>query len=172
MNHLLTYLIPFLLVAYVVYRRVQRTIGFQPLRPRLLIVRICILSVVGLVALGFGALHPIAYIGDGAGIVAGCLLGYAAVRFLSFERREGAWYYRTHIWVEAAVLVLFLGRLVFDIVVGIHQGRSRNSAAQFEDPLTAGVLLMFVCYYALFGAVLLHRERELRNAGGGPAAAG
>lgn len=161
MNHLITIALPIVLLAWVVYRRIRRTIGFQKLVRRRLLVRVWIMAIIAALIIGIGALHPVVYLGDAAGLLAGALLAYAAARYLSFDERDGDWYYRTHVWVESTVLVLFLGRLAFRLVQSIQEGQHRQGVAQMEDPLTAGALAMFVCYYIVFAVVLLRREKKL-----------
>lgn len=166
MDHLISLGLLILLPAWLVYRRIHRTIGFQKLLRRRLVVRIWIMAIIGALVVGAGVVHPLAYLGDAAGLVAGGLLAYAAVRYLTFEQRDGDWYYRTHVWVESVVLVLFLGRLVYRIVQSIQEGRHQQGAAQMADPLTSGALVMFVCYYIVFAVVLLRREWKLVHGAG------
>lgn len=164
MDHLAALVVPIALVAWLVYRRIRRTIGFQHYSKRRLLVRTIILAVIGALVLALGVFHPIAFAGDAGGIAAGALLAYAAARYLAFENRDGEWYYRTHVWVETIVLVLFLGRFAYRIINSVATGGQAaggNSLARMEDPITSGALLMFVCYYVLFAAVLIRKEKEL-----------
>lgn len=166
MNHPATLVVPIAIVVWIVYRRIKRTIGFQHYSKRRLLVRTIILSVIGALVIALGIFHPIAFAGDAAGMAAGALLAYAAIRYLTFENREGEWYYRTHVWVETVVLVLFLGRMAYRIIESVatsgHSGRN-NSLAHIEDPITAGALLMFVCYYILVATVLIQKEKKLTS---------
>lgn len=167
MNHQITIVVPILLLAWVVYRRIRRTIGFQRFVRKRLLVRIWIMGIIAALVVGLGVLHPAVYLGDAAGALAGGLLAYAAARYLSFERRDGEWYYRTHAWVETVVLVLFIGRIAYRLVQSIQAGQHHQGVTRMEDPLTAGALMMFVCYYIIFAVVLLRREKKLVPDAGG-----
>lgn len=124
--------------------------------------RTSILAVIGVLVIGIGVLHPIAYAGDAAGIVAGGLLAYAALRYLNFENRDGVVYYRTHVWVESVVLVLFLGRLAYRFIEAATAGKgSTNGLSQLENPVNAGALLLFACYYIAFSMVLIRRVGQI-----------
>ena len=166
MNHLISIALPLVLLAWVVYRRVQRTVGFQKLAPRRLRVRIGITSGIALLVLGVGYLHPIAYVGDAVGMLAGAGLALLAIQFLVFEQRDGTWYYRTHVWVESIVIVLFLARLGFRAWEMTRSGGGHQSVARLEDPFTSGAVLMFICYYLLFAIALLFKGRNLENTSG------
>ncbi|HUX19792.1 MAG TPA: hypothetical protein VMW69_01045 [Spirochaetia bacterium] len=164
MSHLAAYVVPIVLVAWVVYRRIRRTVGFQRFVKSRLLARSIVLGIIGALVVGAGYLRPIAFAGDAVGILAGALLAFAAIRNITFERREGDWYYRTHVWVESVVLVLFVGRLAYRIIESVAAGRhasGTNNLSQLEDPLTAGALLMFVCYYVAFAIALIQREKKL-----------
>lgn len=167
MNHLTTLVLPVLALAWVVYIRIRRTIGYQPLAVRRLRTRIVIMAVVGVLVIAAGLVHPISFAGDAGGLLAGSALALLAVRYLTFERREERWYYRTHVWIETLVLVLFLGRLLYRLFQTLHTGNaSEGGAAEMEDPVTAGALFLFVCYYLLLSVALLRKHKSLETAGG------
>lgn len=159
-QHIVSLAVMAALLVWVIYRRIQRTIGFQRFVRRRIYTRIVIIGIIGALVLASGIAHPIVYAGDAAGAAAGAALALVALRFLVFERRENEWYYRTHVWIESVVLVLFLARLVLRVWEVIQHG-GRQSAAQAEDPLTAGAIFMFVSYYVTFSIGLLRRERTL-----------
>jgi len=166
------YAIPFLLIIWMIYRRTKRTIGFQRLVTRRLKLRIGVFSLIGLIILGFGFVHPIHFIAYAIGLAAGIALGLTAIRHTRFEQRPDGWYYRTHLWVEIAVLVLFLGRVAYRVVfIALTASSASNPAAmnpadpsQFtKDPLTAGVFFVIVSYYVLFFGYLLREEAKLEK---------
>jgi len=159
-NHIITLAVMAVVIVWVVYRRVQRSIGFQRFVKRRIYARIAIIAVIGALMLASGVVHPIAYVGDAAGLLVGTALALVAVRYLVFEKRESDWYYRTHVWIESVVLVLFLARLVLR-VWEVMQNGGRQNAAQAEDPVTAGAIFMFVGYYIAFAIGLLRKERAL-----------
>jgi hypothetical protein len=155
-----------LLIGFIVYRRTKRTIGFQRLSRKRLMFRIIIFGILGLLILGFGFIHPISFVYDAIGLAGGIVLGIIAIRHTRFEKREEAWFYRTHLWVEITVLVLFLSRIAYRMLVIFTAAGSNNvntaDPSQFtKDPLTAGIFFVIVSYYVLFFGYLLREEGKL-----------
>lgn len=159
-QHIVSFALMAVIFVSIIYRRIRRTIGFQHFARRGVRTRIAVIGVLGALLLAAGIVHPIAYTGDAAGIVAGAVLAVVAIRFLVFERREGELYYRTNVWIESLVLVLFLARLILRFWE-VAQTGGRQNPAQTEDPLTAGAIFTFVSYYIVFAIGLLRRERKL-----------
>lgn len=159
-QHIISLAVLAVVFVWVIYLRVKRTIGFQRFERRRIYTRTGIFGTIGALVLASGFLHPILYAGDAAGLVAGAALALLAIRFLVFERRDEAWYYRTHVWIESVVLVLFLARLVLR-VWEVMQNGGRQNAVQAEDPFTAGAISLFVGYYIAFHIGLLRKERAL-----------
>ncbi|MBP1990887.1 DUF1453 family protein [Paenibacillus eucommiae] len=161
------YLFTALLIGFIVYRRTKRSIGFQKLSRRRLLFRTLFFGILGLLILALGILHPIYFVADGIGLAAGAALGFVAIRHTRFEKREQGWYYRTHLWIEVTVLVLFLGRIAYRLIflLGSTEPGSINMAdpSQFtKDPLTAGVFFVIVSYYVLYFCYLLREEVKLK----------
>jgi hypothetical protein len=164
------YLFTALIIGFIVYRRTKRSIGFQQFSRGRLMFRMILFGIFGLVILGFGFLHPIHFVADAIGLIGGGILGLIAIRHTRFEKRETGWYYRTHLWVEVAVLILFLGRIAYRMLflfsVGKADAASMNTAdpSQFtKDPLTAGVFFVIVTYYVLYFGYLLKEEDKLED---------
>ncbi|MGG1553846.1 hypothetical protein [Paenibacillus ferrarius] len=160
------YILPLLFIAFFIYRRIKRTVGFQPLRRRRLIVRTSLFSVFGVVILALGFVHPIHFIGYGLGLAGGTLLGLTAIRHTRFEHRADGWYYRTHLWIDITVLVLFLGRLAYRYAaIAVSSTPSNMNPADFsqfsKDPVTAGAFFIIVSYYVIFFGYLLREEKKL-----------
>lgn len=171
MQNWLHYLIPVLIICFIVYRRAKRTIGFQKLATRRLTVRLALFSLLGGIIFLLGFIHPIHYIGYGLGLAGGTYLGLTANRYTRFEHRNYGWYYRTHLWVEVAVLVLFLGRIAYRYAVIAVTTTSTTTQfnpaelAQFtKDPVTAGVFFIIVSYYVLYFSYLLRESSKLTQA--------
>ncbi|MDR6884558.1 hypothetical protein [Bacillus sp. 3255] len=157
---------PFLIIGFIIYRRTKRTIGFQRLAKRRLKFRLTLFSLLGIVIFLLGFVHPSHFIGYVIGLAAGAGLGMTAIRHTRFEYRTDGWYYRTHLWIEIAVLVLFLSRIVYRLAfIALSPDPARMNPAdpmQFtEDPLTAGVFFVLVSYYVLYFTYLLREEIKL-----------
>ncbi|MEW9701177.1 hypothetical protein [Paenibacillus sp. SI8] len=162
------YAIPFLIVVLIIYRRTRRAIGFQRLSTRRLKFRLTLFSILGIIIFLFGFVHPIHFIGYAVGLAAGVGLGLLAIRHTRFEHRSDGWYFRTHLWIEIAVLVLFLGRIAYRIVFiaaapnSSYTSMNPADPSQFmRDPVTAGVFFIIVSYYVLYFSYLLREESKL-----------
>ncbi|SDO90406.1 hypothetical protein SAMN04487897_12658 [Paenibacillus sp. yr247] len=165
----LHYAIPFLFIGFFIYRRTKRTIGFQKLSRGRLKFRLTLFSILGLIIFLLGFVHPIHFIGYIIGLAAGIGLGLTAIRHTRFEHRADGWYYRTHLWIEIAVLVLFLSRIVYRLAFITLSADPANmnpaDPTQFtKDPVTAGVFFIIVSYYILFFGYLLREEAKLDTA--------
>jgi TRAP-type mannitol/chloroaromatic compound transport system permease large subunit len=164
------YLFAALFIGFIVYRRTKRSIGFQKFSRKNLLFRTILFGVLGIVILGFGFLHPIHFAADAIGLAGGIILGLIAIRHTRFEKRETGWYYRTHLWVEVAVLVLFLGRIAYRMLFIFSEGQATAAnmsvadPSQFaKDPITSGVFFIIVTYYVLYFSYLLKEEDKLDN---------
>ncbi|CAH1210541.1 Protein csk22 [Paenibacillus allorhizoplanae] len=171
MQDALHYVIPILIFGFFIYRRVKRTIGFQKLTRGRLIFRLSLFSLFGVVIFLLGFVHPIHFIGYLIGLAGGALLGRTAIRHTRFEHRSDGWYYRTHLWIEITVLVLFLGRIAYryaSVAISTEPTTTFSPAelSQFtKDPVTAGVFFIIVSYYVLFFSYLLREGTKLDPAG-------
>jgi hypothetical protein len=160
--------IPFLLLAFMLYRRVKRSIGFQPYSPKRMRFRTVLFGVLGLFILSVGFIHPILFLADGVGIAVGAVLAFYAIRHFVYEWRGDLLFTRTHIIIEAAVLTLFLGRVLYRVLTVIML--SKNSGAQSDpqqmsqftkDPFTVAIFLVIVIYYIVYYSFLLRRGKVL-----------
>ncbi|HWY36390.1 MAG TPA: hypothetical protein VNX68_17225 [Nitrosopumilaceae archaeon] len=164
-------LLPVLLIGFLIYRRVQRTIGFQKYSPNRLKFRIGLLSIIAIVLLVLTFLHPISLISDGLGIILGLVLVYFAIKNTIFDNRVDGLFYRTHIWIELTVLFLFFARLIYRfyqmsvVMEKVHSGEQMSDKLNdIRNPLTAVVLFIMCTYYiSYFLFVLKQAKAELLN---------
>ena len=75
MNSIMQVALPFVIIAFVLYRRVKRSIGFQRYSPKRLKFRIVLFAIVGVILLAVSIIHPILIIADVIGIAAGACSG-------------------------------------------------------------------------------------------------
>jgi hypothetical protein len=162
------YLYPMLLILFILYRRIKRSIGFQPFKTRRLIVRIAIFSFIAVLLLGISALHPMSYIYDLAGIIAGLILITYAIKHSSFEMREKTLFYRTHIWIESFVLFVFLGRFLYRVtyLFVIPNSQPNMNSVQYgqhftKDPSTMAIFFLLAAYYIGFYSFVLKKGKEI-----------
>lgn len=170
-HHYIPILIIILAVLVGMYRRVRRTVGFQPLVRRRLITRVVIFSIVALLILVAGVAHPLSYVSDVVGLAIGGIIAYVSARTTKFEMRNNRWGYLQHMWIGIGLIVLLLGRLAlrfFEIsqeVGRAHQAATQNkmAAQSLSDPWTSGIIMLLVAYYIGYFFFLLRKARELEN---------
>jgi len=171
--HLNTYLIMLPLLALIVWRRVSRQFGRQPIRRKRMIVRIVMFSIVG-VLLALSGLHRIEL---AEGLLGGALIGGAigllGLRLTRFEvdpvRGDC---YVPNPWIGALLTVLLLGRLAWRFLVILPQMQQASGAATqaagypmqptgyTSSPLTMLVIGLLVGYYIVyFSGLLIHHRR-------------
>ncbi|UQZ83600.1 hypothetical protein SK3146_02787 [Paenibacillus konkukensis] len=159
-----------LLVGLMIYRRTKRTIGLQKLVRSRLLFRTVLFAIIGCVLLYAGFLHPVNLIAAAAGLICGLVLAYYAVKHTEFEQRADGLYYRTHLWVNIAVLVLLVGRIAYRVMQMNAQAPMTDPPAgnpmemYGRDPLTVGIFFVLVSYYIRFFTFLLRKEKELGSA--------
>ncbi|MFY4775669.1 hypothetical protein [Metabacillus sp. RGM 3146] len=165
MTETYSYLLPILLVGFFMYRRIKRSIGFQPFKKGRLRFRMILFGIVGLLIFLASLMHPISLILDAVGIIAGIVLAKLAIDHTKFEERTGNLYYRTHIWIESAVLFLFLSRIATRLVMIFITKQSAQTPdqyqSQFSSPLTAGIFFLLVTFYLIYYTNVLRKGSSL-----------
>ncbi len=170
---------PFLfsaLVVFLIYRRLRRTFGRQPLRPVRMSLRILLLAAVGCATLPM-ALHSAGFLpamlGGGLSGVALALYGSSRTRFLTYQDRL---YYVPHTYTGVAVSLLFLGRLAYrfiQIYLGVPAPAAHDiaaadpvqdfaSASMVRSPLTVGLLFVLIGYYVCYYSLLLYKSKHIK----------
>ncbi len=165
------YAFPIILLVVLVARRIMRSIGFQKFSQTRLTVRVVLLSIATLLFLITAALHPISYLADFCGVILGLALLYWAIRHSVFEKREKDFYYRTNIWVELIVVVLFLSRFIWRISL-FYQVFSSDVETPEElkarinslrDPYTGALIFILFTYYIGYSIFVLRKHSELKT---------
>lgn len=172
--HLTNYLIMLPLVAWMVWRRVSRTFGRQPIRRKRMVFRIVVFAAVG-VLLAMTGLHKIA-LAEGllGGVILGSALGVLGVQLTRFEvdpvRGDC---YIPNPWIGAFLTVLLLGRLAWRFIVVLPQVQQAHAGAQAwssgytASPLTMLMVGLLIGYYILYftGLLIHHRRFQQRMSG-------
>lgn len=166
--------IPAVLILFLVYRRIRKTVGYQPFKPRRLQVRIGVFSVLALMLLLLGFLHPIVWVGDAAGVAAGLVLARFAIRHNEFDSRENGLYYRTNTAIQAIVVALLLGRLAYRFAFAgptAAQTAATTAGEQIQmqriygsDPWTSGIFFVLVTFYIVYFTYVLRHGKERLSA--------
>ncbi|RLQ96224.1 hypothetical protein [Falsibacillus albus] len=174
MSDLPQYIIPFALIAFILYRRIKRSIGFQLYKPKRLLIRSAIFCIVSFMILAASLLHPSDYLYDFFGVMAGSIILIYAFKHSSLEIRVEKLYYRTHIWIESLILFIFLSRFLYRftyvILVGNSQGSQdpiQFSQAFTRDPWSRAVFFLLATYYVGFNLYIWKKgKRKLVNGTG------
>jgi hypothetical protein len=167
-----TFLIALLLV-FVIYRRFRRNFGQQPLRPVRMRVRTILLLVVGALLLPSALRSPAfmaALLGGAAVGIALAVWGASRTRFLRDAKQL---YYVPHTYTGIAVSLLFLGRLIYRLILvyanpqSAHlapagaAGQSFGAAGMLRSPLTLGLFYVLMGYYVCYYSVVLWKAKRV-----------
>src|ERR1700716_1456242 len=149
------------LALWVLYRRVRRNIGRQPLNARRMGGRIVLLA--------SGATHDVELLGALlAGIAGGAALGWLGLRHTKFEATAQGKFYIPHTYIGVLVSALLLSRIAYRLLAvypaahAAAQADRNPFAAYQKSPLTLAILGVVIGYYLLYYAGVLNRSRALR----------
>ena len=117
LGHLLGTAISFGLVLFFIYRRFRRNFGKQPLRPKRMTFRIWVLGIVGFLLLPASFSSTVLALSLIVGLGIGIALGIWGTKHTRFEKHDDKLYYIPHTYAGMVVSALFLGRLIYGIVV-------------------------------------------------------
>ena len=181
-SHLMNYAIVAAVLGFVVWRRISRQFGRQPIRRTRMTARIAVLAVIGGLLLLSG-LHNVR-LAEGVlgGAIAGAALGLVGLRLTRFETDplKGDCYVPNP-WIGGAIVALFLGRLVWRFMVLWPQMQHAQALAASEpagtvmpmgyqsSPLTMLFVGLLLGYYIAYGVGLLVHHRRWQQ--GQPATA-
>lgn len=155
------------LVLWTLYRRVRRNFGRQTVNSRRLYGRAAILGVLGALLLSVLWRDPALVVTLLSGVACGAVLAYLGLRYTQFETTSEGRFYTPHAYIGLVILALFIGRLIFRILVlYAHPGRgvptgSDSLAVYRQNPLTLALFGLLIGYYVLYNLGVLRRAREL-----------
>src|ERR1700733_4179168 len=162
------------LVLFIVYRRFRRSFGRQPLRPRRMIIRMTILSAVGVLLLPAALRSSAGALAISVGLALGVGLGVWGAKHTGFEWHEGKLHYIPHTYTGMVVLALFLGRLAYRFQI-LSQNSYSPGAADFSDaaptnsfavlyhnPTTLSVFFVLIGYYVYYYSYVLWRFKHVK----------
>lgn len=177
--HLMSYAIIVPLMALMIWRRISRNFGRQPLRRKRMIARIAIFAVIGGLLMLAG-LHDVR-LAEGllGGAVVGAALGFVGLRLTHFETDpvKGDCYVPNP-WIGAVLTALLLGRLVWRFMVLAPEMQHAQALAAStppgtpvsmgyqSSPLTMLMVGLLVGYYIVyFVGLLVHHRRYQQSHG-------
>jgi hypothetical protein len=166
-QHLLTPILLSVLVCWVIYRRVRRSFGRQPVRVGSMQLRVTLLSVIGALVLVTSARDRELLAALIGGVAAGLALGYIGLRHTRIEATPQGHFYTPHTYIGLFVTALFLSRLIFRLLT-VHlsgnagvQPDSNPFAVYQRSPLTIAMFGVLLGYYEFFILGVLKKSREL-----------
>ena len=153
------------LIVWRLYARTRRNFGRQPIQPKRMWTRVAILSVITLLVATQGLIDPRLAVGLTVGLLGGVVLGILALKLTRFEIDGRNDCYFPNLWIGMALTALFLGRLLYRLMVLYPQmshGATEGYAAYQRSPLTMAILGLLLGYYiAYYAGLLLHHRRAL-----------
>jgi hypothetical protein len=159
------------LVAFMVWRRVRRQFGRQPVRRGPMMARVAILTLVAGLASLAGLHDPRLLEGLAGGLLGGVALGLLGLRLTRFERAvDGRDLYLPNPWIGAAITAVLIGRLAWRFLVlmpyaGATGPAVAPTAPQLgNSPLTLLVVGLMIGYYVSYYAGLLVHHRRFERA--------
>lgn len=160
-------LIVIVVLVLILSRRIKRSIGFQKYNQTTLIIRMVAFGIITISVLLTSIIYPPTLFYDVAGIIAGLILAYIATNHAQFEKREDGLYFKTHIWVEIAVIALFLARFVYRFVLVKDMFQSDENQQDIQtrmhsmrDPVTGAILFAFCAYYLGYFSFILKEGKK------------
>jgi uncharacterized membrane protein YphA (DoxX/SURF4 family) len=152
-----------------VYRRLRRSFGRQPLRPRRMVLRMVLLGVIAVLlapmALRSGAFATAAACGLAAGVLV-AMFGASRTRFENIGAQR---YYVPHTYTGIAVSLLFVGRVAYRVLQAygmahsaIGPGMTPGPAGYVSSPLTLGLFYVLAGYYIYYLGFILWKSKHLK----------
>jgi DMSO/TMAO reductase YedYZ heme-binding membrane subunit len=178
--HLISYFIMLPLMALMIWRRVSRQFGRQPIQRKRMIFRIVMFSFLGCM-FALSGLHKIE-LAEGllGGVLIGGAIGLLGLRLTRFmvDPVKGDCYVPNS-WIGALLTVLVLGRLAWRLMELWPQLQQASAGAATQaagysgqpmgytaSPLTMLVLGLYVGYYIVYFSGLLIHHRCFQQATG------
>jgi len=152
------------LVGFMLYRRVRRTFGRQPVTPKRMAVRMVLLSVV---SVGFLAWMPTANGSTAAvvGLTLGVVLATYGLKHTTYDVTAASAGYTPNPWIGLIVTALFLGRFAARMF-SVYEARALTAAGSpapsfQKSPLTLGIFFLMATYYVAYYAGVLRKARAM-----------
>lgn len=177
--HLTSYLIMLPLLAWMIWRRISRQFGRQPIQRKRTIFRIAMLALLVCMLLLAGLRHIELAEGLLGGLLVGGAIGLLGLRLTRFlvDPVKGDCYVPNP-WIGGLLTLLVLGRLLWRLMAMWHLQTSLVAgsppgaypgdpmAGVASSPLTMLVLGVYVGYYlAYYTGLLIHHRRFQQSTG-------
>lgn len=149
-------------IGWLYYRRIRRSFGRQPWRPKATIFRLVLLTLAALGITSAAVFVPHTALGIVIGAVIGAALGLLALRHTHVAWTNGRRTYHPNPYIGGLLSVLLVGRLAWRMASGGFASVAGSSgSAQNASPLTLGIAATLVAYSLVNGIGLVVRMRAL-----------
>jgi multisubunit Na+/H+ antiporter MnhB subunit len=160
------------LLLFIVYRRFRRLFGRQPLNPKRMVARILILCVVGALLSPAALRSSAAALAMSAGLVLGVAIGLWGAKHTRYEWHGGELHYVPHTYAGLVVSALFLGRLLYRVLIlsqgglpaDAGSGQANPFGTIYQNPLTLSVFFVLIGYYVCYFGYVLWEFKQGRHA--------
>jgi H+/gluconate symporter-like permease len=154
------------LVGFMLYRRLRRTFGRQPVTPKRMVSRMALLCVVCILLLVRSSATAVSLGAAVAGLVLGATLAVVGLMHTKVESTAEGKFYTPNKWIGLAVTALVLGRLAGRLVtVSGHATQVASETSPFaglqRSPLTLGLFFLLAGYYVTYYAGVLRKAAAL-----------
>jgi hypothetical protein len=161
-----------LFIPLMIYRRLRRSFGRQPLRPKRMTFRMIILAVLG-ASLAPAALRSAGFFaGEAAGAAFGAALALWGAKRTRFLTQNAQLYYVPHTYSGIAVSLLVVGRVAYRFMqiyaaggfvsAGAAPGDSAAApASMVQSPVTVGIVFVLIGYYLCYYGWLLRKAKHI-----------
>ena len=160
------------LAVFLVFRRLRRSFGRQPLRPVRMRIRIGILCVLACSLVPVAASSGRFLLAELGGVLAGIALGVWGAKRTRYQTFEAKLYYIPHTYTGIAVALLFVGRLAYRMVeiYSLDRASGGTGAAPMpnfgqpdavKSPVTVGLLSVVIGYYVWYYSWVLWKSQRI-----------
>jgi len=161
---MLTPMIMAAVMGFLVYRRIRRTFGPQPIQRNRMILRMVVLGALGLLIAATGWHNPSVLEGMLGGVLIGVVLATVGLKLTRFDRNaKGEDIYIPSPWIGGLLTALLVGRLVWRFMaVETQMGAAAapNAPQWGNSPLTLLIFGLTIGYYVgYFAGLLIHHRR-------------
>jgi hypothetical protein len=146
-----------------IYRRVRRSFGRQPVRPWRMGLRMGLLIAVGASLIAVGPRSAAVLLLEIAGALAGVALALWSAHRTRYERHDGRMHYVPHTYTGIAVSLLVFGRIVYRSLQA-YTGDGMGDAAPLamvQSPATVGLLFVLIGYYVCYYSRMLWKSKHI-----------
>ncbi len=176
--HLSNFLVMLPLLGGIVWRRVSRTFGRQPIQRKRMVFRIAVFALLGALLALSGLHKPELAEGLLGGVLIGAAVGLLGLRLTRFDTDPVRGdVYLPNPWIGALLTALLLGRLAWRLMEiwpqmqsapGAATGQGEGFNMQMMDytssPLTMLVIGLLIGYYIVYFSGLLVHHRRFQQA--------